>query len=218
MNGNATTLTLPLAPAVGAPGPQFSPGHFHSLVWGNWLRPWVRNRLTRAAYQQVLSGYLDPRAAEGMRDGSWRATETQLEFVFGSDGDERLAVLAARHWVELALAEFASSPSWIAWARDCGYAVQPSSGIEALLARGASPGFIELRKVLHAVPRLQSDDEAAVPALFTVRGTKCTPYSELPKGTQQRVLKVARDGVCACELCDRVRAERAKLAAKAPAR
>jgi hypothetical protein len=210
------TIPTEFAIAVRPSGGKRDLAQLRKLLFTNWLRPFLNNRIKyvpRTSHTNALgtTEYMVESDLAKKPDGD------RIVYRLMPTGDDAcdLSRVAARHWLELALAaNLAERNDLAGWIGVFGYqlAASPPSLAE-LLERARPLPLLEVappRKVLiGAVP-------GAPDRIIVDEGVGPQRVAELTADDRKRVAQAAASGICACFLCAKLRERHGRPKAAKP--
>jgi hypothetical protein len=199
------TIPTEFAVALRPAGGKRDLARLRKLLFSNWLRPFLRNRIKhapRTSHTNALG------TTEYMIESDLARKPAGDRIVYrlmpaGGDACD-LSRVAAHHWLELALAaNLAERDDLARWIGAFGYQIAaPPPSLAELLERARPLPLVEVappRKVLvGAVP-------GAPDRIVVDEGVGPQRVAELTADDRKRVAQTAASGMCACFLCAKLR-------------
>jgi len=182
-------------------------------TWGVLERR-IDSLAKRKGMRDITGAYLSMEAGDGMMDGSWFADGRSITLSFGDAAGLCVGEAdASWHWTELVALEMWDVLAERVRAHGAELGPKPRS-LEAALAKNDNPIFYFGTKlaVTTASPTAGDDHEFRV-------FDSVYPLSKVPAADRERVRGLIREGRCACDPCQALRAKLGlPLAPEAPPR
>ena len=170
-------------------------------IWGVIERR-IGTLAKRKGIRDITGAYLAMEAGDGRMDGSWFADGRNITFSFGDAAGLCVGEAdASWHWTELVTLEMWDVLAERARLHGAELGPRPRS-LEAALAKNDHPIFYfgTTLAVTTAHPDPRDDHEFRV-------FDSVYPLSKVPVADRERVRALVRGGLCACDLCQALRAK-----------
>jgi hypothetical protein len=175
---------------------------FLSHLFLSWLSPYLRNRIKyvpRTSHTNTL-GTFEAFAQEGL------GKQGMALAVGDGSGEYRLSEIAARHWIAVGLAAIAAKRTdFTSWVASYGLAIEPELSLASLLKTTDHP-LVEV--TFEGKPWLVCGVRGKAAHIITDVGVGPQSATDLDAKGRAALARVARTGVCECQLCSKLRAKR----------
>lgn len=190
----------------------WDPEAFLRDVWRR-IDTGIRARAKSKAAKDIVTIYLADTAADGLRDGLWFAGPSEMMLCFGdAAGLCTREMHVSRHYVSVIALDAFQDLERIASKHGAALLVpdaKPGEDADGVLRRLLSEGqrgvaFTTRARVVWAL----ADPNASPATLLPLGDDGDLPVGKVPAKDREWVLERIRRGVCGCEVCESLRAER----------